>query len=169
MRNLYIDFDGVVLDTISVTYKILNEMGVSTKEHDKVSHFYQNLNWKHILKISPELNESIDCIKKIMDSNKFNVYVLTHVNSLDEAIEKVVYIRKYIADVTVIPVPRDISKTSMARAKDAILIDDYSGNLKEWEEKGGIGLQFSIKSKDKGFKVIDKLDEILKIDFDKLK
>ena len=49
----------------------------------------------------------------------------------------------------------------MVHTKGAILIDDYSGNLREWENEGGIGIRFSTKLNGKGFRVIDKLDQIL--------
>lgn len=162
MKNLYIDFDGVIVDSIRVTYDMLDRLGVDRSNFEKMSEFYYNLNWKQILSLTPIINDSFTCIDKIIDSNKFNISILTHVNSLDEAIAKVNYIRKYAKSVTIIPVPREISKTKMIDAKDAILIDDYSGNLKEWEAAGGIGIQFSTDStKDKGFKVIDRLDSII--------
>ena len=162
MKNLYIDFDGVIVDTIRVTYDMLDRLGVDRSNFEKMSEFYYNLNWKQLLSLTPIINDSFICIKKILESNKFNVSILTHVNSLDEAIAKINYIRKYINNVTIIPVPREISKTKMIEAKDSILIDDYSGNLKEWEQAGGIGIQFSTDlNKDKGFKLIDKLDKII--------
>lgn len=162
MKNLYIDFDGVIVDTIRVTYDMLDRLGVDRSDFEKMSEFYYNLNWKQLLSLTPIINDSFNCIKNILDSNKFNIAILTHVNSLDEAIAKVNYIRKYVINVTIIPVPREISKTKMIDAKDAILVDDYSGNLKEWEASGGIGIQFSTDlNKDKGFKVIDKLDKII--------
>lgn len=162
MKNLYIDFDGVIVDTIRVTYDMLDRLGVDRADAEKMSEFYYNLNWKQLLALTPIINDSFNRIQNIADSNKFNISILTHVNSLDEAIAKVNYIRKYAKDVTIIPVPREISKTRMIDAKDAILIDDYSGNLKEWEQAGGIGIQFSTDlTKDKGFKVIDKLDKII--------
>jgi len=162
MKNLYIDFDGVIVDTIRVTYDMLDRLGVDRSNFEKMSEFYYNLNWKQILSLTPIINDSFNCIEKISNSNKFNISILTHVNSLDEAIAKVNYIRKYAKSVTIIPVPREISKTRMIEAKDAILIDDYSGNLKEWEAAGGIGIQFSTDlNKDKGFKVIDRLDTII--------
>ena len=162
MKNLYIDFDGVIVDTIRVTYDMLDRLGVDRANAEKMSEFYYNLNWKQLLALTPIINDSFNRIQTIADSNKFNISILTHVNSLDEAIAKVNYIRKYAKDVTIIPVPREISKTRMIDAKDAILIDDYSGNLKEWEQAGGIGIQFSTDlTKDKGFKVIDKLDKII--------
>lgn len=162
MKNLYIDFDGVIADTIRVTYDMLDRLEVDKEDFEKMSEFYYNLNWKQLLKSSPIINDSFNCIKKLMTSGKFNVSVLTHVNSLDEAVSKINFIRKYIKDITIIPVPREISKTHICLSKNSILVDDYSKNLEEWEKEGGIGIQFSIDlNKNKGFKVIDKLDKLL--------
>ncbi|MDD3392137.1 MAG: hypothetical protein PHE54_01120 [Bacilli bacterium] len=164
MKNLYIDFDGVILDTIDVTYKMINELNIVDNAEKEI--FYKNLDWNHLLKVTPEINDSINCIKKIIESNKFYVSILTHVNSLEEVVEKVKYIRKYFKDITIIPVPKAISKTKMIHTEGSILIDDYSHNLREWEAEGGIGVRFSPKLNGKGFKVIDKLDQILDIEWD---
>jgi hypothetical protein len=53
----------------------------------------------------------------------------------------------------------------MVNATNAILIDDYAGNLREWTEAGGIGIRFSLELESKGFIVIDRLDQILNIEF----
>lgn len=162
MKNLYIDFDGVIMDTIRVTYDMLDRLGVDRTDSEKMKEFYANLNWKQILSLTPIINDGFECLKKIFKSNKFNVAILTHVNSIDEAVAKINYIRKYFKDITIIPVPREISKTKICSSLDAILIDDYSTNLKEWEKEGGIGIQFSTDlNKNKGFPVIDKLDKII--------
>ena len=161
MKNLYIDFDGVILDTINTTYKIMESVDIDTKDEEKTKAFYKTLDWQNILSITPTINDGLNCIQKIVDSEKFNVAILTHVHSLDEAVEKVKYIRKYFTDITIIPVPKEISKTKMVHSKDSILIDDYSGNLIEWEKEGGIGVRFSTKLNGKGFKVIDKLDQVI--------
>ncbi len=164
MKNLYIDFDGVIVDTIRVTYDMLNRLGVDSNDFDKMSEFYYNLNWKQLLSLTPIINDGFNAIKKINETKKFNISILTHVNSLDEAVAKVNFIRKYCKSVTIIPVPREISKTKMIDSKGAILIDDYSGNLKEWEQSGGISIQFSTDlSKNKGFKVIDRLDKVIEM------
>ena len=135
---------------------------MSREIYKKMKEFFSNLNWKQLLTLTPIINDGFNCLKKIFNSNKFNVAILTHVNSLDEAVAKINHIRKYFKDVTIIPVPREISKTKICLSKDAILVDDYSGNLKEWESEGGIGIQFSRDlTKDKGFPIIDKLDNII--------
>ena len=106
MKNLYIDFDGVIMDTIGVTYDMLDRLEVDRKDPDKMKEFYSNLNWKQLLTLTPIINDGYNCLKKIFASNKFNVAILTHVNSLDEAVAKINHIRKYFKDKvfnTIIP------------------------------------------------------------------
>ena len=38
-----------------------------------------------------------------------------------------------------------------------------SGNLREWEEEGGIAVKFSTNLKSKGFPVIDRLDSLIQM------
>lgn len=163
MINLYIDFDGVIMNTIEVGYDMFDKLGIE-KNEDNVGKFYSELNWKDFInKKCSQINDSIDCIKKIIDSGLFNVSILSHVVSLDEAVAKIEYIRKYFKDITFIPVPKKISKTKMVHTKNSILIDDYAGNLREWTGEGGIGIRFSEKMNGKGFIPINRLDQIIEI------
>lgn len=161
MKELYIDFDGVILDTIAVSYEMLANNGIDPKDFPKANFFFQQLDWRAFLKKCHPINQSIECIQKIIDSKKFSVAILTHVSGLEEAVEKVHYIRKYFQDITVIPVPKAISKTKMVHTEGAILIDDYAGNLREWEAAGGVGVRFSEKNHGKGFRVVDHLDQVI--------
>ncbi len=163
MKNLYIDFDGVIMDTINKTYQMMDEENIDKSDNEEVRKFYENIDWKRLLVEAGEINGAIEKVKKLNDSKKFNVSILTHVNSLDEAIEKVKFIRKFYDDITVIPVPKAISKTKMVHTKDAILVDDYTSNLVEWKSEGGIGVKFSIKPKKSDFVVIDDLDKIFEL------
>ena len=54
----------------------------------------------------------------------------------------------------------------MVHSDGAILVDDYSGNLTEWESNGGIAVRFSKELESKGFLVINKLDKLLDMSFD---
>lgn len=166
MKNLYIDFDGVLMDTITTSYRLLDESEIDKNNPDEILKFYQTLNWEEIIEVTPILNDSINRLKNIKDSNRFDVSILTHVNSTAEIVEKVKFIRKYFHDITVIACPKQISKTMMVHAKDAILIDDYTENLVEWKNAGGIGIKFSTVYKDRGFKCISHIDEILKMNFE---
>ena len=115
------------------------------------------------------LNDSINCINKLINSKKFEVAFLTHVNSLAEGICKINYLKtKFKDNVTIIITPKEISKTQMVHSKGAILVDDYSGNLTEWENAGGIAIRFSNELESKGFRVINKLDELLNINFEEI-
>lgn len=165
-KMLYIDFDGVILDTITAPYQQMQEMGIDLKS-EAVGQFYQSYDFSQVVKDSNIINDSINGLQRILDSDRFNVAILTHVTSLEEAVIKIKYIRKYFKDITIIPCPKSISKTKMIETKNAILIDDYAGNLREWEKEGGIGIRFSTKRNGKGFIAIDHLDEILDIDLDK--
>lgn len=157
--ELYIDFDGVILDTIKIMYKEIESFNreLSQKEIDD---FFKNYNWNGIINDKLIINDSINCIQKIIDSHKFNVSILTHVYSIEEAMEKIKYIRKYFKDITIIPCPKKISKTKMVHTNEAILVDDYSGNLKEWSEEGGIPIKFSEKN-NKKYTTINKLDMLI--------
>ena len=161
MLNLYIDFDGVIMNTIEVTYEMMKTQKIDLNDIDKVEEFYKNSDWKNILKHSTPINNSWDCLERILKSKKFNVSILTHVNSLKEIEEKVKIIRKHFRDITIIPVPKSISKTKMLKAEGAVLVDDYVNNLIEWEEAGGYGIRFDLDMDGKGFPVIDRLDVLI--------
>ncbi len=157
MINLYIDFDGVIVDSISVTYKMANDRRVE-KNKESYSKFYQHLDWCEVLKYCKPINNSWECLKKVVDSGKFNVAILTHVNSIAEIEGKVEMIREHFKDITVIPVPKSISKADMIKAEGSFLVDDFVGNLDEWKAAGGYGIRFDLDMDGKGYPVIDRLD-----------
>ena len=83
MIKLYIDFDGVILNTIDVTYQLLGE--IDLKDHDKVLEFYQNLDWEDLIKKSTPIENSINNLKKLLKSNLYDISILSHVASAEEA------------------------------------------------------------------------------------
>ena len=68
-----------------------------------------------------------------------------------------------IKDITIIPVPKNLSKSMMVKVKGAILVDDYPENLREWASDGGIGVRFDLDMDGKGFPVICHLDELIEM------
>lgn len=47
-------------------------------------------------------------------------------------------------EIDIICVPKSFPKTAATRScKDAILVDDHSGNLRIWAKEGGIAIKFS--------------------------
>lgn len=166
MRRLYIDFDGVVMDTIPSLYSALEKSGVDTSNQREIGIFFSTFDFRTIINDDFILNDSINCINKLIESNRFEIAFLTHVSSLDEGCVKVNYLRSKFKHITIIMVPKEISKTKVVHSEDAILVDDYSGNLIEWEDNGGIAIRFSKELESHGFKVLNKLDELLNM-FDK--
>ena len=161
MKRLYIDFDGVVMDTIPMLYAALEASGTDVSNEAERRRFFSTYDFDMVINDEYILNDSIECIKRLIESKKFEISFLTHVNSLAEGISKVNYLRKYFKDITIIIVPKEISKTKIVHSSGAILVDDYSGNLKEWEAEGGIAVRFSKELESHGYKVINKLDELI--------
>ncbi len=161
MKQLYIDFDGVILDTMDKTYKTMKENGIDIKDQEKVRAFFRDLDWGKLIKETEQINDSINEIKKICASKKFNVYILTHINSTNEMVEKIKFLHEQLPQVTIVSVPKEIPKTNVVNACSSILIDDYSGNIKEWQKNLGIGIKF-VKEKENGeYPEITHLSEII--------
>lgn len=164
MKNLYIDFDGVILDTLPPVYNLAKKLDIDIKnESDKVGLLFSKIDWNELISESPEINQAINNIQKLKDSKKFNISILTHVNSLREAKAKIEFINSIFNDLTIIPVPKSCSKTMMTQTKNAILVDDFGGNLREWKEQGGISIKFVREKEGSEFEEITSLDELLNL------
>lgn len=161
MKQLYIDFDGVILDTMTKTYKELNAAGIDRNDQPKIMEFFRNLDWKKLIEETDQINDSINEIKKVCASKKFNVYILTHINSTNEMIEKIKYLHEVLPEVTVVSVPKELPKTNVVNPSAAILVDDYSGNLKEWQKRLGIGIKFVKELENSDFPEITCLSQLI--------
>lgn len=143
MKELYIDFDGVLLDTIPPLNEFLKQQGVLQDDQDSVRKHISTFNFKELLKDDIIIKDGMNTIKELSKCGKYIVSILTHINSLEEGVDKTHYIRRHLKDITLILVPTKVSKTQMVHTKNAILVDDFPGNLIEWEKSGGIGVKFS--------------------------
>ena len=162
MRRLYIDFDGVVMDTIPLLYNELAKNNVQLGDEKNIEKVFANFDYGTIIKDKNILNDSINCINKLLESGRFEVSFLSHVCSLDEGIVKIKYLRKHFKNnITIIIVPKKKEKPKMVHSEGAILVDDFAGNLKEWEAQGGIAIRFSKELESHGYKVINRLDTLL--------
>lgn len=161
MKKLYLDCDGVILDTINMSYKMLKEKGIESEEEKK--DFYRNLSWEELIIEAGEINNSIDKIKKLAEV--YDVEILTHVISDGEIIAKENYFKAVLPNIKVIPVPKVIDKADYVDPNGSILVDDFLPNLEYWEEKGGIPIKFSDSDKECKYKKINDLSELLELDF----
>lgn len=159
MTKLYLDCDGVILDTINMSYKMLKEKGIEREEEKK--DFYRNLSWEELIIEAGEINNATDKIKKLAEI--YDVAILTHVISEGEIIAKENYFKEVLPEVKVITVPKEIRKADAVDPKGNILVDDFLGNLDYWHEKGGISIKFSDSGKECIYQTITDLSELLKL------
>lgn len=141
-RIIYIDFDGVLVDTPRLINEVIKVKGNS---REICKHFP----WKSFLENCNEIENNFSIIKKI--SKKHKVIIITHVYSDNEICEKEKYISKNFKGIECIAVPFYKEKNEVVSPKENILIDDYSDNVDKWIKSGGIGILF------KEEKNIDKL------------
>ena len=122
MTKLYLDCDGVILDTINMSYKMIKKNKGLTNEKD-IEHFYKNLSWEELIIEAGEINNSIEKIKEL--TKVYDVEILTHVNSDGEIIAKLNYFKEVLPEVKVIAVPKEIKKADAVDPKGNILVDDF--------------------------------------------
>ncbi len=133
---LYIDFDGVILDTEPLLFKEWrkNPSRHLLPETEKIR-YMQKANWEHILNNSKVINDSIYYLTQLDPSTSF---ILTKVHSMEnEGKAKVEWIRNSGIKQNIILVPYYFKKSDIVVAKNNILIDDCLKNLREWKECGG--------------------------------
>ncbi len=159
MTKLYLDCDGVILDTINMSYKMLKEKGIEREEEKE--DFYRNLSWEELIIEAGEINNATDKIKKLTDI--YDVAILTHVISEGEIIAKENYFKAVLPNVKVISVPKGTKKADAVDPKGNILVDDFLPNLDYWHEKGGISIKFSDSGKECIYQTITDLSELLEL------
>lgn len=159
MLKVYLDCDGVILDTINKSSQMLKEEGIY--KEPEITHFYSSIDWKKLIEDSGEINYAISKIKELI--KYFDIEILTHVNSDREIKEKIEYFAKELPGTKVITVPKTIQKADYVNPKNAVLVDDYSSNLEYWKEKGGIPIKFSHHTHNYTYPVIEDLSELIEL------
>lgn len=160
---VYIDWDGVVLDTIGYSKSLLMEQfGIDYDTHDrsnveednKVGMFFKNLDWIKVLHESPEINGSKTFIKLFMESNIYYPTIYSSVSSSREEQNK-----KIIFSQELIGINYKFCQAKKPKQCDdgkSILIDDDDFNLKYWN---GMPIRF-VSNKPTIFPTITDLGEI---------
>ena len=144
MRDLYIDCDGVIFNTIKPAFKEMKEIGVDLKDQDAITEYFKYCDWNKLINIGGQINNSIDKIKILVDSNVFNtVNVATHRCSYIEGVVKTDVFKELIPNVKIITIPKKLGKHFALPANNHILIDDAKGKVIDWIHHGGIGILFS--------------------------
>lgn len=144
---LYIDFDGVILDTEGLLFKEWrkNPDRHLLPESEKIK-YIQAADWEYILKYSEIMNDSVYYLKN-MDPNKS--FILTKIHSLtNEGSSKIKWIRDQGIMQSVILVPYVSRKCDVVDAEGNILVDDCLKNLDEWTAHNGNPIFFDYNDDD---------------------
>ena len=131
--KIYIDFDGVILDTDTTIDNIIKDSNIDKKE------YIRNCNWDNLLNSTAVINNSIKYLKE----SKLDINLLSKISTLEEGIAKVKYLRNNNINMNIHLVPTKISKSDIVNPKGNILIDDKVYNLDEWNSKGGTSIFFN--------------------------
>ena len=136
--DIFIDFDGVILDTINYTKdELLRQHNIDLYSHNRdniendkiVSTFFKNIDWETLIKYTPEINSSIKFINLIKDSNIYNPIIYSAVNSEKEEKVKNIFIKEKLHNVEF----KTTNKPPKKCTNDfSVLIDDDDYNLKYW-------------------------------------
>lgn len=161
--KLYVDFDGVILNTIDVSYRLIEEQGIELVDsnYEKIQHFFVNIDWNKLISLSKPINNSIKYLKELMNSDLYDVTILTHVNTKKEINVKQKYLDEVIPGIDVIYVNKKDNKCDVVDCKNTILVDDFTGNLDLWHQKGGISIKFSTTDKKYEYMAIDNLGKLI--------
>ncbi len=142
-RDLYIDCDGVIFDTMVIAFSDMELMGIDTTNQEAITNYFRSINWEDLIKRSGEINNSCMKILKLKASNVFNlVAIATHHCSYLEGKVKKDKFNKLLPNVQVFNIPRNIEKHHAVKAKDNILVDDSRKKIIGWINAGGYGVLF---------------------------
>ena len=158
--KIYIDFDGVILDTDKTIDEECNKLNINKKE------YINNCDWKALLNNSFVINDSLKYLKE----SNLDISLLSKISTLNEGISKVNFLRKHNISMNIHLVPNVLFKNDIVNALGNILIDDKIYNLDKWTEAGGIGIFFNKDNKNidiygkinTQYKTINSLDLIMK-------
>lgn len=128
--KIYLDFDGVILDTDSV----LDLECVGDRRE-----FVRNYDWSKLMRDDLIINNSLDFIK----DSKYDIHLLSKISSMCEGRSKIKYLRDKGVNVDINLVPTLINKCDVVSACGNVLIDDKLSNLDSWSNMGGISIFFN--------------------------
>jgi len=143
-RDLFIDCDGVIFDTITYAFNEMRRLGVDLSDQDLITKYFKDVNWHDLIRNSGVINDSINKINYLKESDVFDlVCILTHRCSWNEGVVKDQKFSHLTPTVKVITVPKKIAKHHAVNARGNILIDDDIKKIIAWINDGGIGVLFN--------------------------
>jgi len=146
-KMVYIDFDGVILDTEDLLFYEWRKNPDRHKlsEYDKIK-YIQKSDWNYIINNSEIINDSIYYLKQ-MDVRQSAILTKIH-SSVNEGVAKIRWLRDMGVKQSIILVPYMVKKTDMVDASGNILVDDCLKNLDDWSNDNGIPIFFDMNNDD---------------------
>lgn len=142
---IYIDFDGVIVDTwplICEHYKEVNNSDLM--EEGKLKKLFAELDWEFVLNNSYQNKQNIQLLQNLSsDVISSEIKILTKVNSKEEKKQKGLFLKNNNINIKMIAVTFERSKADAVDPMNNILIDDEIKNLDEWEKKGGKSILYT--------------------------
>lgn len=141
-KKIYIDFDGVIVDSQSQIDYFFRLFG--NKITEEWNEFLKNLNWeKEVLPNCNEINNSFSILKELYKLKK-EVYIFSRVFSLNEASAKIKYLEEKGIRISFISSPGRLKKSNVVMPdKSKILIDDSKDNILDWINNNGQGFYYT--------------------------
>lgn len=138
MEKIYIDFDGVLVDTPKYIKEEISKYGNNKNT-------FTNIKWDELLSKCNEICGNIKWIRKeynSIDNRNYSISIITHYYSECELNNKKRFIRDNIGDIDIIFVPFYINKSDFVNAQKNLIVDDYKKTINLWRKKGGIGILY---------------------------
>lgn len=90
--EVYYDYDGVFGDTMTPAIQEMKQMGLYETEEGRTKYF-KELDWTTFLVRAGFIKNSPETINRLKEEG-YKVSFLTHINSMDEYIAKINFIKK---------------------------------------------------------------------------
>jgi hypothetical protein len=167
MKKMYIDCDGVILDT---ERGLFERLMLEQKRNPSLTEleYLQKLDWHSWLRQAGDINDSIYILNH---HNPDSADILTTVQSIEEGFQKISYFRELGVKNNIILVPYQIKKCDIVNPSNHILIDNAcKRNLDPWFNNGGLPVLFTMKDEEQrqlfDYYSISSLEEAFIPDFE---
>ena len=167
-KYVYIDFDGVILDSEQRMLERKFEAGFQNhKDEKQFDQYFEYTNmhpeeWDYIIREAKSINNSVEIIRELQYLKK-KIAILTKIHTLFEMKTKVEDIRNNRQiNVPIIFVPPGVKKHDVILPNNQLLIDDSKKNICGWINHGGQGLIFDQTIACNEISKVKSLDFLLK-------
>ncbi len=165
--KLYVDFDGVILDTINEAFSMMDELGLDHTNRREVDYFFtHSVDFEKLFNRSRIINDSVDKVKYLQACNEFQeVCILTKLSgNYGEERVKRGFLHDNLSEIRVITLAYNLFKDCVVNAEGNILVDDEMRNITRWNNARGIGIHFLQGECDLKHDIVSDLIDIVNTD-----